>query len=118
MKEAVLEVNCVKVCVVEGQYEHSTGMREKLEMCQKSLHEYLDIKRKIFPRFYFVLSVALLDMLANGTNPPKIMPYLGDLNFVTSEDGKKSDKTVDTTITKDGEEVPLYEHFTMKWRVT
>lgn len=76
MKEAVLEVNCVRVCSVEGRYESLKGMREKLEMCQKSLHEYLDIKKKIFPRFYFVSSVALLDMLANGTNPPKIMPYL------------------------------------------
>ena len=86
--------------------------------------QILDIKKKIFPRFYFVSSVALLDMLANGTNPPKIMPYLGDcydalanLNFITSEDGKKSDKTVDTMIAKDGEEVPLYEHFTMEGEV-
>ena len=124
MKEAVLEVNCVKVCSVEGRFESLKGMREKLEMCQKSLHEYLDIKKKIFPRFYFVSSVALLDMLANGTNPPKIMPYLGDcydalanLNFITNEDGTKSDKIVDTMIAKDGEEVPLYEQFTMEGEV-
>ena len=124
MKEAVLEANCVKVCSVEGRYESLKGMREKLEMCQKSLHEYLDIKKKIFPRFYFVSSVALLDMLANGTSPPKIMPYLGDcydalanLNFITLEDGTKSDKIVDTMIAKDGEEVPLHEHFTMEGEV-
>ena len=78
MKTAVLEVNCVKVCSVEGRYEALRIMSEKLEICQKSLKEYLDIKKKVFPRFYFVLSVALLNILANGTNPPKIMPYLGD----------------------------------------
>lgn len=124
MKEAVMEVNCVKVCSVEGRCEALKGMRMKLEMCQKSLHEYLDIKKKIFPRFYFVSSVALLDMLANGTNPPKIMPYLGDcydalanLKFVTLEDGSQSDKTVNTMIAKDGEEVPLYEDFTMEGEV-
>lgn len=51
-------------------------------------------------------NVALLDMLANGTNPPKIMPYLGDcydslanLTFVTLEDGSKSSKTVNEMVT-------------------
>ena len=60
---------------------------------------------QIFPRFYFVSNVALLDMLANGTNPPKIMPYLGDcydslanLTFVTLEDGTQSSKTVNEMV--------------------
>ena len=124
MKEAVLETNCISVCSVEGRYDLLRDMREKLEMCQKSLHEYLDIKKKIFPRFYFVSSVALLDMLANGTNPPKIMPYLGDcydalsdLKFVELEDGTPSDRTADTMVAKDGEEVPLHEPFTMEGEV-
>ena len=124
MKTAVLEVNCVKVCSIEGRYEALRSMSEKLEMCQKSLKEYLDIKKKVFPRFYFVSSVALLDILANGTNPPKIMPYLGDcydslanLDFVTLEDGKKSSKTVNKMIAKDGEVVQLHENFTMNGEV-
>ena len=60
---------------------------------------------QIFPRFYFVSNVALLDMLANGTNPPKIMPYLGDcydslanLTFITLEDGTTSSKTVNEMV--------------------
>ena len=60
---------------------------------------------QIFPRFYFVSNVALLDMLANGTNPPKIMPYLGDcydslanLTFITLEDGTESSKTVNEMV--------------------
>lgn len=60
---------------------------------------------QIFPRFYFVSNVALLDMLANGTNPPKIMPYLGDcydslanLTFVPLEDGTTSSKTINEMV--------------------
>ena len=34
----------------------------------KALNEYLDVKKAIYPSFYFVSAVALLDMLANGTN--------------------------------------------------
>jgi dynein heavy chain len=124
MKEAVNEANCVAVCNVEGRYASLKGMLQKLDMCQKSLNEYLDIKKKIFPRFYFVSSVALLDMLANGTNPPKVMPYLGDcydalanLNFITLESGEKSDKVTDTMIAKDGERVPLHAPFEMSGEV-
>lgn len=124
MKEAIVETNCVNVCSVEGRCDALKGMRQRLEMCQKSLNEYLDIKKKIFPRFYFVSSVALLDMLANGTNPPKIMPYLGDcydaladLNFIEVEGGKKSEITTDAMVAKDGEQVPLATHFTMEGEV-
>ena len=124
MKEAVCESNCVAVCNVDGRYGALKEMLKKLDMCQKSLNEYLDIKKKIFPRFYFVSSVALLDMLANGTNPPKVMPYLGDcydalanLNFVTLEDGTQSEKVTDTMIAKDGERVPLHLPFTMEGEV-
>ena len=124
MKDAATESNCVNVCSIEGRYEALKGMRERLELCQKSLNEYLDIKKKIFPRFYFVSSVALLDMLANGTNPPKIMPYLGDcfdaladLSFIQLENGDTSTNTVDTMIAKDSEKVHLKEVFTMEGEV-
>ena len=90
-------------------------MKERLELCQKSLNEYLDVKKKIFPRFYFVSSVALLDMLANGTNPRKIVIYLGDcydaLNnvvFVEEEGEEKPSKKITTMIAKDKETCPMY----------
>ena len=124
MKEAVTESNCVIVCSTEGRCDALKDMRDRLELCQKSLNEYLDIKKKIFPRFYFVSSVALLDMLANGTHPPKIMPYLGDcydalsnLKFVALKNGQVSDKTTSLMIAKDGEEVLLSELFTMEGEV-
>ena len=117
--------NAVQACSVEGRAEALKSMMQRLEMCQKSLNEYLDMKKKIFPRFYFVSNVALLDMLANGTNPPKIMPYLGDcfdslasLTFVKGPEGQPdSIKTVDKMVAKDREVVPLYEPFTMEGEV-
>ena len=35
-------------------------MYKELELCQKALTEYLDMKKNIFPRFYFVSNMALL----------------------------------------------------------
>ena len=125
MKDAVTVPNCVQACAVEGRMETLKSMVQRLEMCQKSLNEYLDLKKKIFPRFYFVSQTSLLDMLANGTNPPRIMPYLNDcypdalcdLRFVASEDGSASTRTVNRMISKDGEGVDLYEEFTLEGEV-
>jgi dynein heavy chain len=124
MKEATLEKNCLNSCTVNGRYAALKGMRDRLELCQKSLNEYLDIKKKIFPRFYFVSSSALLDMVANGRSPTKIVPYLGDcydalagLSFTKDSHGIQSDKIVETMIAKDGETVPLCAPFIMDGEV-
>ena len=123
MKGATMQTNVLEACSVDGREEGLRSMKERLELCQKSLNEYLDVKKKIFPRFYFVSAIALLDMLANGTNPPKIIPYLGDcydsLNDVIFIDDPenpeiKSIKTVDTMIAKDKEVMMMFEPFTME----
>ncbi|CAJ1458536.1 unnamed protein product [Effrenium voratum] len=37
-----------------------------LEMCQKALNDFMDSKKRAFPRFYFMSSNDLLDVLSNG----------------------------------------------------
>lgn len=46
-----------------------------LEMCQKSLNQYLDSKRNHFPRFYFISDDELLSILAN-TGPNSIQEHI------------------------------------------
>jgi len=124
MKDAITEPNVINVCSVDGRQELLASMMARLEQCQKSLNEYLDQKKKIFPRFYFVSNVALLDMLANGTNPPKIMKYLGDcydsldeLTFVVDEAGNKSNKIVNEMVAKDKERLMMHEPFALEGEV-
>ena len=79
MKDAQARPGVVECCSTEGREQSMTSMSKQLEACQKALNEYLDTKKNIFPRFYFVSNTALLDILSNGNNPPKIMPHLGSI---------------------------------------
>uniref|UniRef100_A0A4W3K7X4 Dynein axonemal heavy chain 17 n=1 Tax=Callorhinchus milii TaxID=7868 RepID=A0A4W3K7X4_CALMI len=55
------------------------GLYENLSICEKALAEYLETKRLAFPRFYFVSSADLLDILSNGNNPIEVSHHLSKL---------------------------------------
>jgi dynein heavy chain len=46
----------------------------QLNMCEKALNEFMDGKKRAFPRFYFMSSADLLDVLSNGNQPAKVVP--------------------------------------------
>jgi dynein heavy chain, axonemal len=48
-------------------------------VCEKALNEFLESKRRAFPRFYFVSQDALLDILSNGNSPEKINKHMSKI---------------------------------------
>jgi len=56
----------VPFCTVPGRLVEIQGLGIGLENCQKSLNEYLDSKRRIFPRFYFISTDELLSILGSS----------------------------------------------------
>jgi len=51
-------------------------MNLRLEDIQKSLDMYLETKRQIFPRFYFISNDDLLEILGQSKNPMEIQVHL------------------------------------------
>ncbi|XP_043933259.1 dynein axonemal heavy chain 2 [Protopterus annectens] len=59
-----------------GMLEKLSEMNTKLEEIQKSLDMYLETKRQVFPRFYFLSNDDLLEILGQSRNPEAIQPHL------------------------------------------
>jgi dynein heavy chain len=68
--------NAKRATHTENLLQTLNNMNTVLEQIQKSLNMYLETKRQIFPRFYFVSDDDLLEMLGQSRNPQAIQPHL------------------------------------------
>ena len=75
LSDAAQTGNICDSCNKKGLIDQLNSVATDLDLCKKSLKEFLDGKRAIFPRFYFVSEAQLLDLLSNGSTPHKIIKY-------------------------------------------
>uniref|UniRef100_A0A803WAA3 Dynein axonemal heavy chain 17 n=1 Tax=Ficedula albicollis TaxID=59894 RepID=A0A803WAA3_FICAL len=111
MAVAVKTPNVIECTNKPGLHTRLEALQERLAVCEKALAEYLETKRLAFPRFYFVSSADLLDILSKGTEPlevsrhlTKLFDSLAKLEFVLDSD-KKPQKMAHGMFSRDGEYV-------------
>ncbi|NXP60283.1 DYH17 protein, partial [Chloropsis cyanopogon] len=113
MADAVQTPNVIECTNKPGLHTKLEALQDRLAVCEKALAEYLETKRLAFPRFYFVSSADLLDILSKGTEPlevsrhlTKLFDSLAKLKFQEDSD-KKPLKVAQGMFSRDGE----YVHF-------
>ncbi len=117
MRDAVENPGVVEACTAEGREEQLNSFNNDIETCEKALNAYLEEKKKVFPRFYFLSNQSLLDILSNGNNPVKVDEQIGNCfdglrNLQFLKEGPEPYKTALGMYSKDGEEyVEFYTPF-------
>jgi dynein heavy chain len=106
MAKAAETILVVPSCANELLKNALPVMYSELEKCQKSLEGYLEQKRCLFPRFYFVSNPVLLQILSQGSNPIAIQPFYEKIfdciSLVEHEDEAKGKMDIVTIVSLDG----------------
>uniref|UniRef100_A0A665V5K8 Dynein, axonemal, heavy chain 11 n=1 Tax=Echeneis naucrates TaxID=173247 RepID=A0A665V5K8_ECHNA len=79
MLDSAKTKNVIKATNKPHLFEKLEDLQKRLALCEKALAEYLETKKLAFPRFYFISSADLLDILSKGSRPREVTAHLSKL---------------------------------------
>ncbi|XP_043259684.1 dynein axonemal heavy chain 1-like [Colletes gigas] len=105
MKAAHDNPYIIKICPDKSLQESLQECQSLLEVVQKGLSNYLEMKRKVFPRFYFLSDDELLEILAQAKNVQAVQPHLRKCFEAIQEVRFEDDLQITRMYSAEGEEV-------------
>ncbi|KAG2377570.1 hypothetical protein C9374_009086 [Naegleria lovaniensis] len=112
MSTAESEPNVIKLCYHDEMLRDLLPhLKTLLEKCQRDLSGYLEKKRMLFPRFYFLSDKQILEILGQGSDPSSIQKHLLSIfsNIAEVEFDSRQKNHIIAMKSYEGEYVPLVE---------
>ena len=75
-KEMYKDPNALRACGAPGLLKTLIDCDENLQVIQKQLDAYLETKRMVFPRFYFLSNDDLLEILGQQKDPKQVQKHI------------------------------------------
>ena len=115
--KAVIEVCCSDLVKRQLQRDDDfetllNTIDDTLTTCQKKLTEYLEGKKKLFARFFFISNTDLIDILSKGSDPVAVMRHMSKIiDSVQVYTIREGTKTATEIVSLQGEVVPACNEF-------
>ena len=110
MAKTTKQPNCLKIVKAHPfkTLDELLANNAILDDIQKSLDDYMTLKRKAFPRFYFLSNEELIDILANSQNVQVIAGHLKTcFDNLVKIDIQDDNETIKGMKSNEGELVPF-----------
>jgi dynein heavy chain, axonemal len=101
--------NVLKSCTREGLLEKFQEANRNLDLVQRGLKEYLESKRSIFARFYFLSDDDLLEILSQTKEVENVRPHLRKVFENMADLEFRNDKTIVAMYSGEREKINFFE---------
>ncbi|CEL93860.1 unnamed protein product [Vitrella brassicaformis CCMP3155] len=109
MKRTHDNPGALEMCAREGLLEDFQDANKNLELVQKGLDDYLETKRSLFARLYFLSNDDLLEILSQTKDPTRVQPFLKKVFESMAKLQFHEDYSADSMYSGEGEKVPFVE---------
>jgi dynein heavy chain, axonemal len=97
--------NALHACTRDGLLEKFQDANKNLEVVQRGLRDYLESKRSVFARFYFLSNDDLLEILSQTKEVENVRPHLRKVFENLMDVTFERDKTISSMFSGEKEEI-------------